>query len=379
MVERLISYDDEKASGTRLPPLVVAELSTLFLSLDGTDIPPFLQDALDDKADASALTTKADLVNGKLAISQLPDLAIGEFLGAVGSEAAMLALVGQRGDWCTRTDTGTDWRVIAEPTSSLASWRQQTYPSDAVSSVAGLTGAVTAGNLRSALAINNVDNTSDAAKPVSTAQADALAGKVDKSTETNKAYGTNSSGGPIMWSISSSGTSTTLALRGSGGTLNVGTATLDTHAVTKAQLDSAVASGVADGGVTTVKIADGAVTLAKFANEVGPKMSEIANTEVAAYVTNVLLPIETAEIADGAVENAKIANGAVNSSKIADNSIVNADIASNAAIALSKLATGRVAGSVNGTATTTTVWRGTEAQYAQLATKDANTIYFRTA
>lgn len=74
-----------------------------------------------------------------------------------------------------------------------------------------------------------------------------------------------------------------------------------------------------------------------------------------------------------------LANGAVTSAKIADNTIVNTDINASAAIALSKLATGRVEASVNGTATNTSIWRGTQAQYDAIATKDSNTIYFITS
>lgn len=74
-----------------------------------------------------------------------------------------------------------------------------------------------------------------------------------------------------------------------------------------------------------------------------------------------------------------LANGAVTSAKIADNTIVNADINASAAIALSKLATGRVEASVNGSATNTSIWRGTQAQYDAIATKDSNTIYFITS
>ncbi|WP_418346225.1 phage upper tail fiber protein [Rhodococcus pyridinivorans] len=60
-------------------------------------------------------------------------------------------------------------------------------------------------------------------------------------------------------------------------------------------------------------------------------------------------------------------------------SVTNDKIAPNAGIDLSKLAAGHVRGSKNGTATTLTIWTGTEAQYAAIGTKDPNTIYFRTA
>ncbi|WP_307108646.1 hypothetical protein [Rhodococcus sp. SORGH_AS_0303] len=93
---------------------------------------------------STALAAKADLDGtGKVPQAQIPAVAMTDFLGAVGTQAAMLALVGQRGDWCTRTDRGTDWQLIAEPSTTLASWREKTYPASPVSSVAGRTGAVT--------------------------------------------------------------------------------------------------------------------------------------------------------------------------------------------------------------------------------------------
>lgn len=72
-------------------------------------------------------------------------------------------------------------------------------------------------------------------------------------------------------------------------------------------------------------------------------------------------------------------DGSVTSSKIADGTIVDGDISASAGIALSKLAAGRVAGSDNAGARTLTIWVGTEAQYTAIGTKDANTLYFRTA
>lgn len=86
--------------------------------------------------------TYGDLT-GTVPQSALPAIALTEYLGAVVSQAAMLALTGQRGDWCTRTDLGTDWQLIAELPSLLASWREMTYPASPVSSVNGRVGAVT--------------------------------------------------------------------------------------------------------------------------------------------------------------------------------------------------------------------------------------------
>jgi hypothetical protein len=81
--------------------------------------------------------------SGQIPAAQIPSIAITEFLGPVASEAAMLALVGQRGDWCVRTDTGTTWIITGTDPTILAGWTQFVYPAAPVSSVAGRTGAVT--------------------------------------------------------------------------------------------------------------------------------------------------------------------------------------------------------------------------------------------
>ena len=55
--------------------------------------------------------------------------------------------------------------------------------------------------------------------------------------------------------------------------------------------------------------------------------------------------------------------------------LVNSNFSASAAIAMSKIGTGRVIGSVNGTTTTTSLWRGLQAQYDAIGSKDSNTIY----
>lgn len=83
-------------------------------------------------------------LSGIVPQSALPAIAIVDYLGDVASQAAMLALVGQRGDWCTRSDRGSAvWQLIAEPSSTLASWREHTLPASGVSSVNGRSGNVT--------------------------------------------------------------------------------------------------------------------------------------------------------------------------------------------------------------------------------------------
>lgn len=80
--------------------------------------------------------------DGKIPAAQIPDVAISEYLGAVPDEPSMLALVGQRGDWCTRTDLGTNFVIIGEPSSNIANWQQLSYPTAPVTSVNTKTGAV---------------------------------------------------------------------------------------------------------------------------------------------------------------------------------------------------------------------------------------------
>jgi len=102
----------------------------------------------------------ADL-SGTVPQSAIPAIAITEYLGAVASQVAMLALIGERGDWCTRTDLGTDWQLIADSSAVLASWREMTYPASPVQSVSGRTGAVTLA--KGDVQLGSVDNVSAAA------------------------------------------------------------------------------------------------------------------------------------------------------------------------------------------------------------------------
>lgn len=96
-------------------------------------------------ATQTALDAKADLVNGVIPTSQIPAIAITEFLGDVTSESEMLALTGQPGDWCFRSDEGFGYVIVAEPPSVLANWQQIATPGGDVNSVNGQTGTVVLG------------------------------------------------------------------------------------------------------------------------------------------------------------------------------------------------------------------------------------------
>lgn len=122
----------------------------------------------------AATVNKADLVGGVIPANEIPAIAISTFLGTVADQAGMLATVGGgTGDWVIRSDTGTTWIVSGTPTTSLSSWQPLSGPSaGGVTSWASKSGAVTP--VPSDIGLGNVNNTSDAAKPVSTATATAI-------------------------------------------------------------------------------------------------------------------------------------------------------------------------------------------------------------
>lgn len=163
---------------TGLDTALAAKASTAALTsgLAGKADTSAVTTALSTKADTSALTSglagKADLVGGVLPTSQLPSIAVIDFLGSVSSQAAMLALTGQKGDWCIRTDLGQTWIITGNTTTQIGSWTAMPIGTAPVQTVNGQTGAVVLG--KSDFGLGNVENTSDANKPVSTATATAL-------------------------------------------------------------------------------------------------------------------------------------------------------------------------------------------------------------
>ena len=101
--------------------------------------------AVQPAALTSGLAGKADLVGGLVPTSQIPSVAIVEYLGQAANQTAMLALRGQGGDWCIRADTATEWVIVANNGASLADWLQLPTGIAPVSSVNGQTGVVTLG------------------------------------------------------------------------------------------------------------------------------------------------------------------------------------------------------------------------------------------
>lgn len=94
--------------------------------------------------DAGAASGVAQLDSGgKVPTSQLPALAISE-THVVASQAAMLALSAQTGDVAVRTDLSKSFILTADTPSVLSAWQELLTPPNAVLSVFGRTGAVTA-------------------------------------------------------------------------------------------------------------------------------------------------------------------------------------------------------------------------------------------
>lgn len=136
-----------------------------------------LQTELDAKADASHthpqsditdltadLALKADLVTGKVPVSQIPAIALSNFLGSVANEAAMLALTGTNGDYCLRVDQGFVYMLVDDTDETdPANWLVVSTPSGSVVSVNGHTGTVVLAKGDIGLAnVPNVDATARA-------------------------------------------------------------------------------------------------------------------------------------------------------------------------------------------------------------------------
>jgi hypothetical protein len=127
-------------------------------------------------ATQTALNAKADLVGGVIPTAQIPAYAVTEVF-TVANQAAMLALTAQRGDMAIRTDNGHRYVLSTDSPGTLADWVDLGTATDAVASVNGQTGIVVLG--KADVGLSNVDNTTDANKPVSSAQQTALDLKAD--------------------------------------------------------------------------------------------------------------------------------------------------------------------------------------------------------
>lgn len=117
-------------------------------ALVASDIPSLTLSKITDAGTAAAANTGIAEGNvpilgagGKLNEAVIPAIAITDTY-VVDSQAAMLGLDAQKGDVAVRTDINKTFILKQSPASTLGNWVELETPTDAVTSVNGLTGAV---------------------------------------------------------------------------------------------------------------------------------------------------------------------------------------------------------------------------------------------
>lgn len=118
-------------------------------NLTAADIPELTLAKISDAGTAAAKdfgTAEGNVpvlgAGGKLSEAVIPAIAITDTF-VVDSQAAMLTLEAQQGDVAVRTDVNKTFILKVAPATTLANWVELETPTDAVTSVNGLTGAVT--------------------------------------------------------------------------------------------------------------------------------------------------------------------------------------------------------------------------------------------
>lgn len=118
-------------------------------NLTAADIPELTLAKISDAGTAAAKdfgTAEGNVpvlgAGGKLSEAVIPAIAITDTF-VVDSQAAMLALEAQQGDVAVRTDVNKTFILKVAPATTLANWVELETPTDAVTSVNGLIGAVT--------------------------------------------------------------------------------------------------------------------------------------------------------------------------------------------------------------------------------------------
>jgi hypothetical protein len=199
---------------------------------------------------------------------------------------------------------------------------------------------------KSDVGLGFVDNTADTAKPVSTAQQTALDAKVDESMLTTKGD---------LFVATAAGTITRLPVGADGQVL-----TADPAQTPGVKWATPAGGGGGGSGDVVGPSASVASEVALFDGTTGKLVKRATGTGIAKLTSGVL---------GTATAGTDYYNPGGTDVAVADGGTG----ASTAAAALSNLKA--VAGSVNGTATTLTLWTGTQAQYDAIGTKDTATVY----
>lgn len=209
---------------------------------------------------------------GVIPTAYLPPLAINETF-APADQAAMLALTAQRGDIAIRSDVAKSFILSTDSPGTLADWKEFLATGQVVS-VAGKTGVVSL--VKADVGLGSVDNTTDLAKPISTATQTALNGKA-ASSHTHAAAdvtsgtfdparlpaATGSAAGSLsaadktkMDAATALATASTLVLRDSSGLFAIATPTSGGHPTTKTYVDAKTwdASDIATGTLSPSRL-----------------------------------------------------------------------------------------------------------------------------
>ena len=145
-----ITLSESGVSAGTYPKVTVNEkgIVTKGQSLEPSDIPNLTLSKITDAGTAAAANTGISSGNvpvigedGKLDSTIIPAVAITDTF-TVDSQAAMLALNAQKGDVAVRTDLNKSFILSNEPASELSNWTELLSPTDAVTSVNGMQGAV---------------------------------------------------------------------------------------------------------------------------------------------------------------------------------------------------------------------------------------------
>ena len=141
------------------------------------------QAALDLKLDASKVGAASGVASlntlGKIPTDQIPSISFSS-VKVLATEAEMLALSSAVvGSVVIRTDINKNYVLAQANPAVLTNWIQLLTPAPPVQTVNGMTGDITI--TKTTIDLANVNNTSDANKPVSTAAQTALGAKADTS------------------------------------------------------------------------------------------------------------------------------------------------------------------------------------------------------